>query len=181
MSPDDSIKISQYDGFSNNYRSWLRSSQELFASAEILRREREKEESVLSGSSGITPVEFLTVWSELMLLAFGIECLLKSYWVSNGNKLAEKGNYKHTKKGEKPHDLVDLSKTVGISIDKTEENTLKTLSVISRGVGRYPACKSYLGDDFGIGWSFVDDNVLQQLIIRIKKEISAKQGSVQLA
>ncbi len=74
----------------NDYRNWMHTAQTLFAGSTILTRERERACAGLR--PGKAPIEILTFWTELMLIAFGIECLVKAIWIKQGNQLARDGN-----------------------------------------------------------------------------------------
>src|SRR5205814_9743293 len=76
----------------NNYRNWMFTARALFAGSTILARESERARANLR-HGGKAPMELLTVWTELMLAAFGIECLIKAIWVKQGHSLARNGKY----------------------------------------------------------------------------------------
>src|SRR2546425_11251665 len=76
----------------NNYRNWMHTAQTLFAGSTILTREDARARASLR-RTGNAPIELLTVWTELMLAAFGIECLLKAIWLKHGHELARDGKY----------------------------------------------------------------------------------------
>jgi hypothetical protein len=73
----------------NSYVHWKRTAETLFASSEILRRERER--VWLTLKPGPAPKEIFTTWTAVMLTAFGIECLIKAVWLKQGRQLAQNG------------------------------------------------------------------------------------------
>ena len=64
----------------------------LFAASKILRRERDRVTASLRHRKA-RPFEILMLWTELMLTAFGIECLIKATWVKDGHQLARDGKH----------------------------------------------------------------------------------------
>ena len=80
----------------NDYRNWKHTARELLAGSEVMRRERLRHFATLKpGKTTLdeTPPEFFTTWAELMLTAFGIQCLIKAIWLTQGNQLARDGRY----------------------------------------------------------------------------------------
>jgi hypothetical protein len=78
--------IERHTKLGNDYRSWKHTAQALFAGSKILNRERERVRSILPPPCK-APMEMLTTWTELMLTAFGIECLVKVIWTKRGNQV----------------------------------------------------------------------------------------------
>ena len=64
-------------------------------------------------------MELYTVWTTPMLLAFGVDCLIKAIWVKQGHILARDGKYVPMCKNER-HDLVRLCGVAGIALNPTE-------------------------------------------------------------
>jgi hypothetical protein len=79
-------KVAVHTRIGNNYRNWMHTAQTLFAGSTILARESERARANLR-HGGKAPIELLTVWTELMLAAFGIECLVKAIWLKQGHEL----------------------------------------------------------------------------------------------
>jgi hypothetical protein len=71
----------------NAYQNWMHTAQTLFAASKVLKREHEHAGAALR-RTGKAPIEILTVWTQPMLAAFGIECLIKAIWLRQGNQLA---------------------------------------------------------------------------------------------
>src|SRR5437773_8925739 len=99
----------------------MQTAQTLFAGNQILRRERER---------GKAPIEMTMPWTELMLTAFGIECLIKAVWIKQGNQVARDGKYVPMTKNE-GHQLVKLCRVAGIPLDSREADALKRMSDIA--------------------------------------------------
>lgn len=130
-------QIESFNEMANNYCFWEDRADTLLKSANILRREREREIRSHKGLSGYRcPPEYFTEEVEWMLKAFAIECLLKGLFVKSGHKIAENG--KCIKVG-KNHDLENLAKHVvgenNIPINLQE--ALRKLSSVAI-LGRYP-------------------------------------------
>src|SRR5262245_66027408 len=94
-------------------------------------------------------------WTELMITAFGIECLIKAIWIKQGNQLVRDGKYRPMTKNE-GHQLVRLCGVAGIPLDSREEDVLKRISGIARTIGRYPIAKKANEIATGCSWSSAD-------------------------
>jgi len=163
-----------FDRLGNEYKNWKITAQELWASAAVLYREREKAEAGIAGIAGPSkaPIEMLTLWVDLMLRGFAIECLLKALWVRNGNKIAKDGKYQNVTKTEK-HDLVDLCQTVGFPAIPSEMAILRKLSKLVRATGRYPIAKRFTDmHEDEKWWSSTEDETLEKFVHRIKWAIT---------
>ncbi len=152
--------------------------QTLFAGSTILTRERERALADLSGS-GRASIEVLTLWTELMLAAFGIECLIKAIWVKQGHKLARDGKYVPMCQRE-GHQLVALCDVAGIKLDAREADVLEGLSIIARTIGRYPIPKRaqetrprqfYRQAGSPLSWSGDDDQCIENFVHRLKLDL----------
>jgi hypothetical protein len=106
----------------NDHQNWTHTAQTLFAGRKVLERER-------SFQSGKASIESLTVWIEIMLTAFGIECLIKAIWLKQGPKLAQNGKYVEMIKNER-HRLVKLCGAAGIALDSREADGLERMSIL---------------------------------------------------
>jgi len=80
---------------------------------QALKREHEHARAALR-RTGKTPIEMLTVWTQPMFAAFGIECLIKAIWLKQGNQLASDGRYIPMIPNES-HRLVPLCRAAGIA------------------------------------------------------------------
>src|SRR6266496_4657471 len=87
--------IEEHTRIGNDYQDWHITAHQLFASSAILNRERERVEKPLKSKPYPRPVplESRTFWVELMLDAFGLECLIKAVWLKQGHQLARNGRY----------------------------------------------------------------------------------------
>ena len=102
--------IARYSELGNEPGLWVHSAQTLFAGSEILRRERERVTANLAYRK--EPNAIVMPWLELMLTAFGIECLIKAVWLKQGHRLAQNGKYVPMTNNERHH-LVKLCRVVG--------------------------------------------------------------------
>jgi hypothetical protein len=151
VSASDHIEI--HTRLGNDYRNWKHTAQELFAGSTILTRERERVEKGLQ--SGKAPIEVLTLWIELMLAAFGIECLIKAIWLKQGNTLARDGKYIGMGKKEPYHQLVKLCDLAGITLDPREADALQEISDIATSLGQYPIAKRVENERRSVSWPSV--------------------------
>ena len=144
MNTSERKQRESFDKMANDYRFWQYSAEALLGSANILRREREREMQTHKGSkSGYRcPHEYLTEEVELMLKAFTIECLLKGLWVKAGHKIAENGKYKKVIQGDE-HNLRNLAEKVLGGISEEDGDVLARLGSIGKTLGRYPVARSY--------------------------------------
>jgi len=126
--------------------------------------------------TGKAPIELLTIWTELMLAAFGIECLVKAIWLKQGHQLARDGKYIPIVQNE-GHRLVPLCRAVGINMDAREQDALERISIIGRTIGRYPIARRAYEMRVGqfhkhtgssISWSSDDDRIIESLVTRLK-------------
>jgi hypothetical protein len=153
----------------------MHTAQTLFAGSTILARESERARANLR-HGGKAPIELLTVRTELMLAAFGIECLVKAIWLKQGHELARDGKYVPIVQNE-GHRLVPLCRAVGISMDVREEDVLERISIIGRTIGRYPIPhrayetqrrKFYKRRGSPLSWSSDDDCIIKSFVTRLK-------------
>ena len=148
-SPSEEKEVHQFDKIGNDYLSWLYTALDLLKSADVLKRDNIQK----NFPNGIEPEEahhippYIGSWTELMLCAFSIECLLKSLWVKKGNKLAENGHYVALIKPEN-HDLVEMMRKVGVPFQEHHAEALHRLSVITKAVARYPIARNWKATRF---------------------------------
>jgi hypothetical protein len=119
MSESD-IKIHTRVG--NDYRTWAITAQALFAGSTILTRERERARENMPPGLSKAPIEMRTLWIELMLAAFGIECLIKAIWIKKGHQLARNGKYIEIILNER-HRLVPLCQAATLAPQRTRRST----------------------------------------------------------
>lgn len=162
----------------NDPFSWDLSAQALLTSWRILLEQREIAEDAhrkLHARRGVSlaPQASQTFWVELMLLGLALENLFKGYWVTHKcNALYANGKLIRWKQVQ-PHDLTAIADHVNFSVNSRERTLLKMLSRIMTGVGRYPLTTRQQKLADGIGWSNKNDEVMQQLIIRLRTYIRA--------
>ena len=146
----------------------------LFAGSTILARESERARANLR-HGGKAPMELLTVWTELMLAAFGIECLIKAIWVKHGHSLARYGKYIPMLPNE-GHQLVPLCRVAGIALDAREKHALERISIIARTISRYPIPRR--SHEMGsLGWSSNDTYIIENFVLRLKTELQRRDSA----
>lgn len=115
-----------------------------------------------------------------MLQGFAVECLLKCFWIAQGNTVAEDGEYKIEAIKRENHDLVQIATAVGFGISSEESDALATLSGFARSFGRYPIAKKWqdqklvkneFGIDSGPSWREEDHQLAETVLSRLKSEI----------
>jgi hypothetical protein len=168
-------EVAMHSRVGNNYRNWIHTAQTLFAGSTILTREHARVRAKLR-RTGKAPIELLTIWTELMLAAFGIECLVKAIWLKHGHQLARDGKYIPIVQKE-GHRLVRLCRAVGINMDTREQEALERISIIGRTIGRYPiALSAYETQErqfhkhtgSPLSWSSDDDRIIESFVTRLK-------------
>lgn len=161
--------VEEHTRVGNDYPNWKHTAQELFAASDILKRERERVEPTLRPDPA--PLEILTSWTELMLAAFGIECLIKAIWLTQGHQLARNGKYVGMMEKE-GHRLEKLCRKAGIVLNEHEEEVLTRISNIAGSIGRYPIPSRAPQTTDALWWSSpVDDDIIENLIVRLKIEL----------
>ena len=121
MSP---MSVDWYDESLNNESLWRVQGEQLIKASLDLKAAQNQPGNVLYDKI------------HLMLLAFGVENLLKGWHIRQGKKMAIAG--KLTKTPGTPHDLAELVDYVGFPISEDERMWLRRLSYFSRFIGRYP-------------------------------------------
>jgi hypothetical protein len=97
---------------------------------QALKREHEHARAALR-RTGKTPIEMLTVWTQPMFVAFGIECLIKAIWLKQGNQLAGDGRYVPMIPNE-GHRLMPLCRAAemrSVSWSSQDDNVIENLIV----------------------------------------------------
>ena len=166
---DEPDLIEVHNRIGNDYRLWRYTADTLFAAATILSRQYERVRSTLPRGSGRLPMELYTVWTTPMLVAFGVECLIKAIWVKQGHVLARNVKYVAMCKNER-HDLVRLCGIAGIALNPAEREALGRISRIAHSIGRYPISRS-AEDRSQYTWGTDDDRVIEAFIARLKAEL----------
>jgi hypothetical protein len=156
----------------NDYRNWMHTAQALFSASTILTRERERAFAALPPGPSKAPINIFTVWTELMLTAFGIECLIKAIWIKQGHTLARDGKYVPMPKSD-THRLVKLCGAAEIALDPRETEALERISDIAGSIGRYPIPRRVRETDHrgGLSWSSTEDQIIENLVVRLKREL----------
>jgi hypothetical protein len=167
------ITTASFDRLGNSIVQWRRSGVQLLASAQVLSRERERAEPK-GGGSGKAPMEMLTFWVELMLCAFGIECLLKALWLKKGGTLARNGRYQKVI-GKENHNLANLCRVVSFQISARETAVLDKISEIARSAGRYPIATTSesMHEETG-SWDGIEDKVLERFLVKLDAELRSQ-------
>ncbi len=178
-SPSEIKERQEFDDAANNYREWSFTAFELLHAAEVLKKQnlKFKESNPL-----LNPRPYMGSWTELMLYAFALECLIKSLWVRQGNKLAENGKYKNLINHEN-HNLLKIAKKVNfpILLNPHLEIILEKLSYIGKNIGRYPIPKKWSetsifrqrggSQSVELSWSTEDQLHLEKLINQFKEVV----------
>lgn len=176
----ESEQIRHYDRAGNQPVTWWLAADSLLAAAGFLKVERDRFDLNCLVVGEPIPAEGKILFPELMLRGFAVECLLKGSYLKAGNTLASGGKYLGIK-GVRDHDLPQLASAVGFTIDATEEDVLKRLSLIMTGSGRYPITKSWFarriqplfGGGMGMpsywGWP-TDDDTLSTVVARLLEQ-----------
>ncbi len=108
-----------------------------------------------------------------MLQGFAVECLLKALWVKQGHRLAERGRFVGVSGVKDQHDLLQLAKVVGLTIDVEQKGLLERLSVFTKTVGRYPI-PTRQDDEYGAWWmSPTDDQRLEDIVTKLRDKVNA--------
>ena len=152
----------------NAYQNWMHTAQTLFAASKVLKSEHEHARAALR-RTGKAPIEMLTVWTQPMLAAFGIECLIKAIWLKQGNQLASNGKYVPMIPNE-GHRLVRLCRVAGIALDSRETDALERMSDIAGSIGRYPISRR-ARQNKSLSWGSQDDDIIENLIVKLKTQL----------
>jgi hypothetical protein len=115
-------QIKNYDTLGNMPESWIITTDDLLASADILKEKRMDyyKNTIHTLKVGQTiPAEGKILNCEIMLKGFAAECLLKALWVKAGNKIARHGKLlKIPNVGN--HKLVQLINKLRITINEKQ-------------------------------------------------------------
>jgi hypothetical protein len=146
---------------------WVITARSLFAASKAVKDERERVNSTLQ--PGPAPDIITTLWTHIMLTAFGVECLIKAIWILQGHQLARDGKYVGMTDKEKPHELVKLCDIAAIPLNERESDVLQRMSDIGKSIGRYPIGRT--AETRSRYWSSNDDHVIENFVARLKAQI----------
>ncbi len=133
---DDKRNIARFEQNANDAETWKGSANGLFVSYNLLWNEYKVAISEMqSRKNGPVPINFNVLGPALILLAMGIESLLKSVWIKKGGRHAENG--KLVKSLGSGHDLVNIANQIGVILTTDEKDILERLTLYIE-FGRYP-------------------------------------------
>lgn len=191
-SNEEQKNIIFFNDTANNPKLWWFRSLDLHTASEVLRTKANEAMSKPNWQDLLQTDHMIVeecfkygglLFQAAMLQAFAIECMLKCYWLLQGNKVAKDGEYKIETIKRENHDLVAIAKSVGFSFVESESAALAKLSEFGRSFGRYPIAKRWqnqklkkdkYGIDAGPNWEENDHQVTESVISRLKAEIQKK-------
>jgi len=165
---DKADAIKDHTQIGNDPFRWEITARSLFAASKALKSERERVQSTLK--PGPAPEIITTLWIDVMLTAFGIECLVKSIWILQGHQIACDGKYVRMAKNEGPHELVKLCNIAEIPLNERETEALQRMSDIGKSIGRFPIGKSAV-TQLRYWSSKDDDDVIEKFVAKLKAQI----------
>jgi len=188
----DQKNIKVFNQAANNFDPWRLRGLDLHTAAQVLRDKaleemRKPDWSNLSLSDpGVADCFKYAglLFQAAMLQGFAVECLLKCFWIVQGNTVAEDGEYKIGTIKRENHDLVQIATAVGFAISSEESAALAKLSGFARSFGRYPIAKKWqeqrlskneFGIDAGPSWSEEEHQLAEAVLARLKSEIDARR------
>lgn len=190
----DKKNIEVFNQSANNPELWRLRGLDLHGAAEVLRQKalegmRKPDWSNLSlDDAGIADCFKYAglVFQAAMLQGFAVECLLKCFWIAQGNTVAENGEYKIDAIKRENHDLQQIAAAVGFTISTEESTALVRLSGFARSFGRFPIAKKWqeqrlvkneFGIDAGPSWTNEDHALAEAVLARLKSELDSRRGS----
>lgn len=188
----DAKNIEVFNQTANNPELWRLRGLDLHTAAQVLREKalegmRKPDWSNLSLSDpGVADCFKYAglLFQAAMLQGFAVECLLKCFWIVQGNTVAEDGEYKIETIKRENHDLVQIAAGVGFAISVEESAALAKVSGFARSFGRYPIAKKWqeqrlskndFGIDAGPSWSEEEHQLAEAVLARLKSEIEARR------
>ena len=169
----ESQRAKQFHAIGNDPQAWRMSADELFATARVLKRQREAVSRDENRPGDLVPDESRVGAVEKMLQGFAVECLLKALWIKQGYRLADEGRFVRVSGVKDQHDLRQLAKVVGLTTDGEQNGLLDRLSVFTKTVGRYPIPTSQHNKS-GAWWtSPTDDQMLDDLVTELRNKVNA--------
>ena len=158
----------------NDHHHWDYTAKRLFAASKMLNRERNRIRATMRPPCK-APIEIFTLWVELMLTAFGIECLIKAIWLKQGHQLARDGKYVEMIKKER-HQLVKLCGAAGIALNRREAHALQRISEIAGSIGRYPIARRSSEADRRRSWGSTFDRVIEDFIVKLETQLAERHS-----
>lgn|GEM_PF-1394322 len=189
----DAKNIEAFNRSANNPDLWRLRGLDLHTAAEALRDKADIAMSApdwsnlsLDDPSVVDCFKYAgLVFQAAMLQGFAVECLLKCFWIIQGNTVAEDGKYRIDTINRENHDLVKIAEGVGFAISRDESAALAKLSGFARSFGRYPIAKKWqeqrlvkneFGIDAGPSWNNEDHVFAETVLARLKSEIKARRA-----
>lgn len=188
----DAKNIEVFNRTANNPELWRLRGLDLHTAADVLRQKcgeamSRPDWASLSPNDPAIPDCFKyagLIFQAAMLQAFAIECLLKCFWIVQGNTVAEDGEYKIDTIKRENHDLVKVAEGVGFALYKEESAAMAVLSGFARSFGRYPIAKKWqeqklvkneFGIDAGPSWSNEEHALAEAVLARLKSGIDTRR------
>jgi len=179
--PSHDFDKAQFDRSANDKDTWRMRGTDLHMSSKVLR------EKFTSLSADFDPENNLAASFNVLLHAglptqaamlqgFSVEVLLKAYWLHQGNKLAEDGEYALPGLKKDNHDLCAIAEVVGFDLSDAEKEVLGRLSLITSSYGRYPVTKKWhqnpmKENEHGVptrfSWNDQDHDLVESVIKRL--------------
>jgi hypothetical protein len=189
----DAQNIEAFNRSANNPDLWCLRGLDLHTAAEVLRDKAVIAMSApdwsnlsLNGPGVADCFKYAgLVFQAAMLQGFAVECLLKCFWIIQGNTVAEDGEYRIDTIKRENHDLVKIAEGVGFAISRDESAALAKLSGFARSFGRYPIAKKWqeqrlvkneFGIDAGPSWTNADHVFAETVLARLTSEIKARRA-----
>lgn len=184
----DQENIDLFNQTANNATLWRLRGQDLHTAATVL---RQKAHEALQGPEWSNPSSDESraddcfryaglLFQSAMLQGFAVECLLKWFWIAQGNTVAEDGKYKINTLKRENHDLVAIAEAVGFALSNEESEALAKLSEFARSFGRYPIAKKWSAQRFekskhgaavGPSWNNEEHQLAEAVLTRLKTAI----------
>lgn len=159
----------RYDAQGNNSDVWRSHGVSLSQVADLLRGQLQQ------GWSAAAPLGYYPLLCALLIEAFGLECLFKSLWLAQGNKLAKGGRYLPIPKVDN-HDLEALSRKTCFKVSSSEAKTLALLTMF--GIwARYPVANDWKQQQPGHTWSRDDWENAAAVVSRLHRAIDKASKS----
>lgn len=153
-----------FEAIGNNPDVWSETAEALVYNAEVLKRHRD-ESKAPNATADVN-----RTFAELLLWGYALEAFFKSLFLKGGGRLVV-GDAFDSSVGMGNHNLVNIARKAGFTLDGKQQDTLDRLSRILLWDGRYPIAKKS-GDTFvPCHWSQPDDDATVQQIIENLRRI----------
>ena len=176
----DKTNIEHFDQTANDSKIWVLRAEDLHTASAVLREKvtslKFDLENDLEGA--LREMKFAgIVYQSAMLQGFSIEAFLKAYWLVQGNKVAEDGQYSIPSIKRDSHDLPSIADGVGFTLSTEEREVLSRLSLFVSSYGRYPITKKWqhnplTPNENGVlhrmSWNDSDHMVAEAILERLK-------------